>query len=148
VTHTVNPSAPPNARPQVPGETVERLRRICLAFPETHEERAWVGTRWRVRADAFAHVLMVDGGWPPVYARESGTDGPAVILTFRTADRVFEPAHLSAPPFFRPKRWGDLLGLVLPPKPDWDEIAELLGVSYRVMAPKRLVERLSAGRAD
>ena len=32
-----------------PEALVDRLRPICLALPDAHEEKAWVGTRWMVR---------------------------------------------------------------------------------------------------
>ena len=69
--------------PQVPNAILARLRKACLALPEAHEEQAWVGTRWRIRKETFAHVLMIAEGWPPVYARAAGTDGPVCVLTFR-----------------------------------------------------------------
>jgi hypothetical protein len=31
-------------------------------LPEVCEEQAWVGTRWRIRKEAFAHVLMIADG--------------------------------------------------------------------------------------
>jgi hypothetical protein len=46
-------------------ETLSALRSLCLGLPESHEESAWVGTRWRIRARTFAHVLTIDAGWPP-----------------------------------------------------------------------------------
>jgi hypothetical protein len=63
----------------VPPEIVARLRAVCLGLPEAYEEQAWVGTRWRVRTRTFAHVLTVDAGWPPAYARAAATDGPVTV---------------------------------------------------------------------
>jgi hypothetical protein len=51
--------------PDVPPETVAKLRSVCIGLPEAYEEEAWVGTRWRIRKRTFAHVLMADSGWPP-----------------------------------------------------------------------------------
>ena len=42
----------------------ERRRLTCLDLPEAYEEQAWAGTRWMVRKKNFAHVLMIDRGWP------------------------------------------------------------------------------------
>ena len=45
------------------------------------------------------------------------------------------------PPFFKPVWFRDIVGLVLPADPaavDWDEVAELVTESYRLLAPKRL----------
>jgi hypothetical protein len=78
----------------VPAEVVAELRSVCLALPETHEEPAWVGTRWRIRTQTFAHVLTIDAGWPPAYARAAETDDPVAVLTFESSGP--ELAALSA----------------------------------------------------
>ena len=127
-------------RPQVPPEIVARLRAVCRALPETREEAAWVGTRWRVRDKTFAHVLMIAEGWPPAYAQAAGTDG--CVVSFRTLDRQFDPVDFEAPPFFRPVWFPNIVGAVLDEATDWDQLAALLTVSYRVLAPKSLVQAL------
>ena len=71
-------------RADVPDALVDRLGAVCGALPEVVEEAAWVGTRWRVRGKTFAHVLSIDEGWPPAYARAAATNGPAVVLMFRS----------------------------------------------------------------
>lgn len=133
------------ARLQVPEETVAALGRICLALPQTRQEQAWVGTRWRVRKETFAHVLMIDRGWPPAYARAAGIEGPACILTFRAWDREFAPPELAQAPFFWPGWWPDIVGMVMGEAVDWDRVAELIAMSYRVMAPKMLADRIAQG---
>lgn len=131
-------------RPPVPSETVARLRRICLALPQVVEESAWVGTRWCVRGKTFAHVLMVEAGWPPAYAQAAGTGGPACLLTFRTLDRIFDPVDFEQAPYFRPVWFPNIVGVVVDDATDWDAVARFLTVSYRVLAPKALVEALDA----
>jgi hypothetical protein len=49
----------------VPDKVLSRLRSVCLGLPEAHEETAWVGVRWRIRTNTFAHVLVINAGWPP-----------------------------------------------------------------------------------
>jgi hypothetical protein len=134
-------------------EIVAGLRSICLALPEVREEEAWVGTRWRVGKGTFAHVLVVVDGWPPVYARAAGTDGPATVLTFRSSGSELAALSAAGPPYFTPP-WHPLaVGLVLDAGtdagPDRVEIAELLTESYCLLAPRRLVERVArpSGRA-
>jgi len=82
-------------RPEVPKTVLTRLRKACLALPEVREEQAWVGTRWRIRKDTFAHVLMIADGWPPVYARAAGTDGPVCVLTFQSLGPRVDPPGLA-----------------------------------------------------
>jgi len=134
-------------RTLVPPDVLAELRSICTALPEVREEEAWIGTRWRIRTHTFAHVLTIDAGWPPAYAKAAGTDGPVTVLTFRSGgDELHALAHTGSP-FFKPVWWPDIVGLELGPDTDWDEVAELITESYRLLAPKRLaalVERPAA----
>ena len=119
---------------------VDRLRSVCLALPEAYEESAWVGTRWRVRTQTFAHVLAVDGGWPPAYARAAETDGPVSVLTFESSGPELAALSAAGHPFFKPRWRPTVVGMVLDAGVDWSEVAELVTESYCVLAPKKLVE--------
>ena len=124
----------------VPPEIVEHLRSVCLALPEAYEESAWVGTRWRVRTKTFAHVLTIDAGWPPGYARAAATDGPVTVLTFESSGRELAALSEAGDPFFKPPWRPTVVGMMLATGVDWDEVAELLTESYCVLAPQKLVE--------
>lgn len=125
---------------EVPPDVVGRLRSICLALPESYEEQAWVGMRWRVRKRTFAHVLTITSGWPPAYARAAATDGPAVVMTFQSAGPELDVLAMVGHPFFRPE-WGrDIIGMVIEPEADWGEVDELLTESYCALAPRMLVQ--------
>jgi hypothetical protein len=122
----------------VPAGILGRLREVCAALPEVHEESAWTGTRWRIRTKTFAHVLNVDDGHPAAHARAAGTDGPVTVVVFRSSGGELVALTNTGPPFFRP-RWGaNVVGMVLDAGSDWDEVAELLTDSYCIQAPKRL----------
>lgn len=125
---------------EVPLEIVAQLRAVWLGLPEAYEEPAWVGTRWRIRKRTFAHVLTVESGWPPAYARAVAADGPISVMTFRSSGPELEALSSAGHPFFRPG-WGpNVVGMVLDAAVEWDEVAELITESYRVLAPKKLVE--------
>ena len=124
----------------VPPEIVEHLRSVCLALPEAYEESAWVGTRWRVRTKTFAHVLTIDAGWPPGYARAAATDGPMTVLTFESSGPELAALSEAGDPFFKPPWRPTVVGMMLATGVDWDEVAELLTESYCVLAPQKLVE--------
>ena len=140
----------------VPAEVLAGVRSICLALPEAYEEEAWAGVRWRIRTRTFAHVLLVAEGWPPVYARAAApampADGPAVVLTFRSAGPELDVLRHGGPPFFAPPWRADEVGMVLPAvlpaAVDWDEIAELLTESYCALAPKTLARRVERPGGD
>jgi hypothetical protein len=127
----------------VPAEVVDRLRAVCLALPEAYEEQAWTGVRWMVRRRTFAHVVTISSGWPPAYARAAGTDGPAVVLTFRSTGPELDVLGRAGHPFFRPGWAPGAVGMLLDPGGvDWAEVAELLTESYCVRAPRALVAQV------
>jgi hypothetical protein len=118
-------------------------RVVCLALPDVFEEPAWVGNRWKVRNNTFAHVLEIVDGYPHSFAVSAATSGPATVLTFRAAGHELDLA-LAMPASFGPL-WnrGDV-GVRLDLHEDWDELAELVIESYRLRAPKNLVRRLDS----
>ena len=127
------------AHPAVPANVLARLRLVCLDLPDAVEERAWVGTRWCVRKKNFAHVLMIDAGWPPAYAQAAACSGPACVLTFRWPKAQVDVPRFNRHPFFRPPWFPNIVGLVIDGRTDWDEVDALVVQSYCVLAPKRLV---------
>ena len=132
----------------VPEELVARLRAVCKALPEAYEEQAWVGTRWCIRRKTFAHVVQVDQGWPPVYAREAGGDGPMSVLTFRSSGAELDALTDAGHPFFRPPWAPNVIGVVLVDDIDWDEVAELVTDSYRLLAPRKLAAAVEPPPGD
>jgi hypothetical protein len=131
-------------RPQVPDDVLLQLRAVCAALPESVEEAAWTGVRWRIRSHTFAHLLMIAAGWPPAYAAASGLAGPACVLTFRAGERLFQPDRFERPPFFRPPWFPNIIGLEVTPATDWPDVADLVRESYRLLAPHKLAGRLPA----
>lgn len=132
-------------RPEVPEAVLARLRKTCLALPETREEQAWVGRRWCIRKETFAHVLIIADGWPPVYARVAGTDGPTCVLTFQSLGPRVDPETFSQAPYFRPLWRRDVLGRFLDSDVDWDDVSRLVTASYCLLAPKKLAEAVRSG---
>jgi hypothetical protein len=132
-----------NVVADIPSGILARLRAICLALPETREEAAWAGVRWRVRRQTFAHLVRIEAGWPPAYAAAAGTDGPSTVLTFWSSGPELEVLRRTGHPFFGPP-WGPgRVGMVLDASPDWDEIAELLTESFCTRAPTRLARTVT-----
>ncbi len=125
--------------PDVAPEIISRLALVCLNLPEAYQERAWVGTRWCVRQKNFAHVLVIDAGWPPAYARAAGAKGPLTVLTFRVPVAKLAASRFARLPFFRPVWFPNIAGMVIDDSVDWDAVADLLVGSYCTVAPKTLV---------
>jgi hypothetical protein len=123
-------------------EILAQLRPICLGLPETYEEPAWVGIRWRIRKRTFAHVLTLDPEHQVVFARATMADEPACVLTFRAAGDELHALVSGGHPFFKGS-WGhDVVVMVLDDEVEWGEVAELLTESYRILAPKKLATRV------
>lgn len=118
----------------------ERMRAICLAFPEVSERSGW-RLSFEVRGKNFASLMDDHHG-----------DGRLAIWC--KADRETQaalvdedPVRFFVPPYVGPSGW---VGISLDAGDvDWDEVAELLEDGYRLLAPKRLVAQLdglTAGR--
>lgn len=116
---------------------VQRLRKICLAFPETTERLSHAEPTWFVR-DRKVFVMLSDhhhddrlGFWA------AAPPGEQEALVASDSERFFRPPYVGG------RGWIgvylDVAGV------DWDEIAELVEESYRLIAPKRLVAQLDAG---
>ena len=127
----------------VPQPVMHQLRLICSDLPEAVEQRAWVGIRWVIAKKNFAHVLMIDAGYPPAYAKAASSDGPLCVLTFRGPRPAVDAPRFRRAPFFRPPWFDNIVGLSIDASTDWDEVPQLLIQSYRLLAPKRLSHRIS-----
>jgi predicted DNA-binding protein (MmcQ/YjbR family) len=115
-------------------EIVAELRRICLAFPEA-TEKAFGGHEapsFRV-ADKLFVVLAENGS---ALTLKAGP-GEQALLVSADPDRFFVPAYVGS------KGW---VGVRLSRTLDWEEVAELIEDSYRLIAPKALVSRLDSER--
>ncbi|RAY11908.1 MmcQ/YjbR family DNA-binding protein [Actinomadura craniellae] len=108
------------------GDVLARLRDICLSLPEAVEKPfgGHTAPSFRIRDKLFA-MTSEDGTSMMVKA------GPGVqeALVAESPERFFVPAYVGS------KGW---VGARLDVDQDWDEIAELVEDSYRLIAPKRL----------
>ena len=108
---------------------IDRVGAICVALPGVVERDAWRGVAWEVSGRTFAHVLPIEDGRPPVYARAFGTDGPALALTFWSAGIELEALRRA---FVAPPWNPSVVGLILAEDTDWAEVAELIAESHRL----------------
>ncbi|HEV7706224.1 MAG TPA: MmcQ/YjbR family DNA-binding protein [Gemmatimonadaceae bacterium] len=121
-----------------PKSPLDRLRTLCLAFPEAHEVEAWSEPTFRVKNKIFAMYADSDNhhgaGRPCVWVKS--THLIQDMLIHENADRYF------APPYVGPKGW---LGIRLDKRPNWATIDDLLRDAYLLTAPKRIAAKLGAG---
>ena len=103
---------------------LDRLDAVAAELPQAYAERAWVGTRWRVGKATFAHVF-------------GGEDG-LFRITLRGDPEEVAAFEQLGPPYFRAGWGGNVIGLVLDDSTDWDEVGELVTISYCIQAPAKL----------
>jgi predicted DNA-binding protein (MmcQ/YjbR family) len=117
-------------------DPIERLRAICMAFPEAHE-KAFGGHEppaWRVRDKMFAMVATGDGR---VSVWMKAGPGAQDVLVGGDPERFF------VPPYVGSKGW---IGIRLDAGGvQWGMIEDLVADSYRMTAPKRLARLLDDG---
>jgi hypothetical protein len=110
-------------------ERLERVRRICLAFPEAREKEAWGDPTWRVRDKIF---VMQKGNYhaarPSLWMK--APEGMQGVLVEAAPERFF------VPPYVGKNGW---IGLWMDTDAvDWEELTALARDSYRLTAPKKL----------
>jgi hypothetical protein len=127
-------------------DVVRRLAAIALALPEAHEEEAWTGVRWRIRAKTFAHVMVGQEGYESAFRDITGISEPTTVLTFHSSGDELLALTNAGLPFYNPPWSGTIVGVVLDDDTDWSEIAELVSESYRCCAPQKLVRVLDQSR--
>jgi hypothetical protein len=115
-------------------DPVERLRRLCLALPETterasHGEPCFFvrGKKTFVAVDTYHHNADHLGFWCPA------PPGAQEELIAEDPDRFFRPPYVGHRGWLGVRLARDGLG-----EPDWDEIAEIVRDAYRQVAPKTL----------
>lgn len=110
---------------------VERLRKICLALPETSEVEAWGEPTFRVKGKIFAMHASAGThhgqGRPAVWILSVSMEQDLVLRA--RPDRYFKP------PYVGPSGW---IGAWLDGNPPWAEIAELVRDGWRRRAPKKV----------
>ena len=113
---------------------IERIRRICLALPESGEKVAWGEATWRVAGKMFA---MTDGLNP-----HHAGHGLSLWLKsdFDTQAMLVEsaPKRFFVPPYQGKAGW---VAARLDRSTDWGELAELVEEAWRRAAPPRLTRR-------
>jgi YjbR len=115
-----------------PNDVVEAVRRVCATLADVNEHAAWIGTSWRTGTKTFAHVVQIDEGWPPAYARAFDTTGPATVITFQAEPDEREALAHNGPPFYLPPWRPGIVGVRITDQTDWIELAELITESHAI----------------
>src|SRR5437763_1711404 len=121
--------------------TLERIRAICLALPETSERLSHGAPTFFVRDKRSFLMVLTDHHGDGRYAIWcAAPPGLQAMLVEADAERFF------VPPYVGHRGW---LGLRLDRGLDWDELAGIVEDAYAEVAPPTLLERsASADAAD
>lgn len=120
----------------VPETVLAPLRSICLRYPEAEEAVAFGRPTFQVRRKNFCMLYRGERG---IAGFLKAVPGMQEAVIERDPGRYFRPPYLGG------KGW---IGCWLEPEadPDWEELADLIDESYRLVAPKRLVLLLDGDR--
>ncbi len=125
----------------MPPRALTRLRSICLAFPESHEEIAWGAPTFRVKNKLYA--MYAEAG------NHHGAGREGVWIKARPGNQALmvrdAPTRYFVPPYVGPKGW---VGAYLDDAPDWDELRDVLRDAYRMTAPKTLLAKRDAPASE
>ena len=102
--------------PSLPADVHQKVRDVCLGFPEASEKLTWGHPTFRVRDRIFASLGMAE-------------DSDVPVMTMKAAPGEQESLLAEGHPFFFPKYVGSKgwIGIVIEGDTDWSEIAELVG---------------------
>jgi hypothetical protein len=117
---------------------LDRLRRICLALPETSERLSHGAPTFFVRQKrAFLMVLTDFHGDGRFAIWCAAAEGVQAMLVDADPERFF------VPPYVGHRGW---LGIRLDRGLDWDELAGIVEDAYAEVAPAKLLEAASMRR--
>lgn len=120
----------------MPPSPLTRLRKLCLAFPESYEKEAWGTATFRVaKGKIFAMYAAPD--------THAGAGRGGVWINTAPANQSLmlraDPARFFFPPYVGKGGW---IGVYLDRTTDWRGLRDLLEEGWRRSAPKRLLRAL------
>jgi hypothetical protein len=116
-------------------DLLAKLRRLCLAFPETSERLSHGEPTWFIRGKTV-FVMYWNHHHDDRLAFVCAAPGGAQAVLVGAA-----PGRFFVPPYVGHRGW---LGVYLDVPVDWGEIAAVVENACRAVAPKRLLVELEA----
>ncbi len=121
--------------PSAGGRRLSRLSKICLTLPESTRQDSNGHASFLVRKRPFAYFLNNHHGNGIVSVACKALPGDNTALAAAQPGRFYLPAYIG------PRGWTALrldAGEI-----DWEEVAELIAGSYRLVAPKSLLRQVA-----
>jgi hypothetical protein len=119
-------------------DPLESLRRICLALPEVTERQSHGEPTWFVQGKKTFVTYAAHHHDDRLAFWCAAPEGAQEVLVGSEPERFFRPPYVGV------RGW---LGVYLDVTVDWGLIEGLVADAYRVVAPRRLVAAMEAGRS-
>lgn len=120
----------------MPPRPLTRLRKLCLALPDTTEVESWGTPTFRVKNKIFAMYASENthhgGNRPGVWLKATPTNQDLVLHA--------QPELYFKPPYVGPSGW---IGVWLDGNIDWDALQGFIEDAYALAAPKKRAARNS-----
>ena len=108
--------------------TLDKLRKICLALPDTKETITWGEPHFRVGDKIFCG-----------YGDEKGKLAIGFKLEMDHAEAIVEDPRFWRAPYVGRYGWVSMDATSIK---DWEDVRELILESYRLIAPKKSLAKL------
>ncbi len=103
-------------------KALEKLRRICLSFPNTRETLSWGSPHFRVGEKIFCGI-----------GDEKGRLAIGFKLEMDHADAIIQDPRFWRAPFVGRYGW---VSMGVTPRMNWKQVKAFVEESYRLIAPK------------
>jgi hypothetical protein len=127
---------PPAVTSRATQAALARIRKLCLALPETTERVSHGAPCFFVR-EKSTFVMFLDNhhadGRLAIWC--AAPDGLQQILNETDPERFFRP------PYVGHRGW---IGIRLDRRPDWAQVASFVVDAYRMVAPRKLVSSMES----
>lgn len=116
---------------------LKELTRICLALPEAQRTVRGDHADFRVRGKVFAYFLNNHHGDGIVSVCCKASLGENVDRVSRDPERFYLPAYIGSRGWFGLRLDREVV--------DWNEVQNIVELSYRLVAPKTLARTIATG---
>ena len=122
-----------------PTSPLPKLRKICLSLPGATEVEAWGSPTFRCGKIFAMYASASDH-------HGAGRHGVWLKAAFGVQEMMIRerPERFFKPPYVGPSGW---IGVWLDKRPNWTEVAELVEDSWKLIAPKKVLQqKVDGGR--
>lgn len=132
------------SRESDPAYLLERIRKLALALPETHERDSHGSPGWRAGSEKSGKFFAYFSD------QHHGTEHIALLVKCGSMDELLDLVEAQPEAYFKPAYYGasGWIGVILNrPGVDWDNVSQWLARSWRQVAPKSATKLIDAADA-